>query len=1819
MLNKALERSLRQIQALSVCLPDAVRLARLLSLAVRAEPDLVRAARIAARLDTNAEADLWFSGLVAASGPLGIALEPSAAEILRVQLTEEERRLAWDLVKQHHGEAPWSIRLEERINYLSTAGGTEGEIEELLTAALVELRDLRSTDETGTVGIARWLLAASARLPSGVRGSSTAAVARVAAGVALDGRVNALAELSDQQRDDWLPWLFANLGTTSLPVRLFDGRVVFGGNATAAVPLPVPTTDPLVLEVTWSGSVGEQKAEVRLRPEDEHSLEVGGRRVAIRTIAGVEVTLEVAAVGRLMAEGNDLGGGCVIRPRLLVCAAAAAAGGPDLAYLPQGGSPIVASHAVGNAGTDLAFVSLATPAPAVATLREPAIGMRWRLADGRGGGRVSDVGRHQMTLSADEPVTAEAGTPVILEEPWGTVIGMIPANARSARRIRASRIVSATRRPEKRRPLIYVSYAREDADWLRRFEVMLKPLVRHREIDLWHDVRLAADDRWVDELEDAITRADIALLLVTPDFLASDFIMDRELPALIERGAALAPVLVRACRYDHVEALTGVQWALDPTRDGPLAQATDVNGAIVQAVRAVVALVDTAAGMDERATPSDGVDQSGHTPPEPALIDSGQEGTLNGVPEMPPGYVARDEHHALRDALLGAGDGTLSLARGRQLGLHGQGGIGKTVLAVALARDPVVRRYFPDGIFWVTLGENADLVQAQIDLLERLGGFDDAVRSMLDGLNALRDALDGRRCLLVVDDVWTVAGAQAFDAIGSTGRVLYTTRDPATLSEVGAEERHIDVLSERSAKQLLATLTTSTVEELPDDVDRVLLATGRIPLALALVASAVGRGGRSWRDVADELERVGVTFLEHPYANMFKAMGVAVTALDGEIVAAYETLAVYPEDTPVPVAAVARLWNHMFGLTLAQTQERLQLLASRALISVDKEAITLHDLQRNFLLLRVESLRLLHHELVEAYRALLPSPQSPWRSLPDDEPYIWEHLVEHLIGTGEALATREFAADLMHIGESNVSDGALEQATVWLERSCVAWRQLRDRTAEAAACRRLGDVLEERGDLQLAAGNAEEAMHMHARALEVRERVAAGEPDRDDYQRDIAISCDRVGNLQEQHRDYDVAEARYRQSLEIWQRLGDQSAMAKSHRSIGKLAKLRGDLDAADARFRQSLEISERLDEQAGMAATSGELAALARARGDVVEAEAFYRRALELRERVGDEAGVAATSGELAALARARGDVVEAEAFYRRALELRERVGDEAGVAATSGELAALARARGDVVEAEAFYRRALELRERVGDEAGVAATSGELAALARARGDVVEAEAFYRRALELRERVGDEAGVAATSGELAALARARGDVVEAEAFYRRALELRERVGDEAGVAATSGELAALARARGDVVEAETFYRRALELRERAGDNAAVAAIYSELAKLAEARGDIAETEELYLRGLDFRVQPAEDVGTPIPAPRSGIDFVAPSAFARFNPNGVLPTTERAYVVRQFERETFEQLSAGRWVLLLGPRKCGKSSALWRIRSRLEESGYSCATIDLQSYGGQDENYAGFLEWFADSLAAELGVSFVRPPKRQRNQLKSWLRKVVRSELGTTAIFIDEAGGVPSRFRTPFFSQLRAFFGRRGQGGSPAGQVATRVVFAFAGTLLPARLIDSDNSPFNVAFERTAGDLTSAEVAELAALGLGGDAAHYAQRAFAETHGQPYYVQHLLAAVQSAGDDPALRSAAFDAALRELQQGAHGHLEDLTRMVEKDEGLRALVPRILDGNLSFDPGSSVHRYAIIAGVARYPAGLLVAPNPIDAAALARFAGEGLS
>jgi TIR domain len=127
--------------------------------------------------------------------------------------------------------------------------------------------------------------------------------------------------------------------------------------------------------------------------------------------------------------------------------------------------------------------------------------------------------------------------------------------------------------PESRRKnRIFVSYSHKNKDWIERLQIMMNPFMRKDELELWDDTRLQPGQKWLDEIRSALGSCKVAVLLVSKEFLASDFIYREELPVILqaaESGAVkLLWVYVSPALYEETR-IKDYQAAYDPSR--PLA------------------------------------------------------------------------------------------------------------------------------------------------------------------------------------------------------------------------------------------------------------------------------------------------------------------------------------------------------------------------------------------------------------------------------------------------------------------------------------------------------------------------------------------------------------------------------------------------------------------------------------------------------------------------------------------------------------------------------------------------------------------------------------------------------------------------------------------------------------------------------------------------------------------------------------------------------------------------------------------------------------------------------------------------------------------------------------------------------------------------------------------------------------------------------------------------------------------------------------------------------------------------------------------------
>lgn len=170
------------------------------------------------------------------------------------------------------------------------------------------------------------------------------------------------------------------------------------------------------------------------------------------------------------------------------------------------------------------------------------------------------------------------------------------------------------------------------------------------------------------------------------------------------------------------------------------------------------------------------------------------------APDMLETFVARpDEFERIRNALLDPVTkdpvpGTIALA--------GAGGFGKTTLAAAVCHDDDVTEGFDDGILWVTLGQQPNVLAQLTSIFAALTGDRPGFVNVEDAVFNVRQKLQGRACLLVIDDVWDAHYLRPLLQCAHGCSLLFTTRDLDVAAE--GQRIHVDEMREAESIALLS-------------------------------------------------------------------------------------------------------------------------------------------------------------------------------------------------------------------------------------------------------------------------------------------------------------------------------------------------------------------------------------------------------------------------------------------------------------------------------------------------------------------------------------------------------------------------------------------------------------------------------------------------------------------------------------------------------------------------------------------------------------------------------------------------------------------------------------------------------------------------------------------------------------------------------------------------------------------------------------------------------------------------------------------------------
>ncbi|ASC69216.1 putative GUN4 domain containing protein [Halomicronema hongdechloris C2206] len=156
---------------------------------------------------------------------------------------------------------------------------------------------------------------------------------------------------------------------------------------------------------------------------------------------------------------------------------------------------------------------------------------------------------------------------------------------------------------------VFISYSHRDEALKAELEVHLSPLKRQRRIQPWQDRQIEAGTEWNQQILNALDAADIILLLISPQFINSEFCFDKEMQRALQRHqhgtARVIPIILRPT--DWQDSPFGKLQVL-PKDGQPITRWDDRDEAFLNVVRGIRRAVDTlapaaAAADDGWATP----------------------------------------------------------------------------------------------------------------------------------------------------------------------------------------------------------------------------------------------------------------------------------------------------------------------------------------------------------------------------------------------------------------------------------------------------------------------------------------------------------------------------------------------------------------------------------------------------------------------------------------------------------------------------------------------------------------------------------------------------------------------------------------------------------------------------------------------------------------------------------------------------------------------------------------------------------------------------------------------------------------------------------------------------------------------------------------------------------------------------------------------------------------------------------------------------------------------------------------------------------------
>jgi predicted ATPase/DNA-binding SARP family transcriptional activator len=741
-------------------------------------------------------------------------------------------------------------------------------------------------------------------------------------------------------------------------------------------------------------------------------------------------------------------------------------------------------------------------------------------------------------------------------------------------------------------------------------------------------------------------------------------------------------------------------------------------------------------------------------------LTNGASAPPSRIPTTGDAIIGRDVELAAACALLDRADVAL-------VTLTGPGGVGKTRLAIQVAR---ARELQFDRVYFADLSPVRDPSVVFPAIASAVGLPLQSDRNPLDALVA---ACAGRRTLLVLDNFEQVASAAPIlarlAADAPTLKLLVTSRvrlgvgvehelgvAPLTVPDAGAA---VDTLRDNAAVRLFVRRASEANTALVFD-DEAIHAAARIcarldglPLAIELAAARCRL--MSPRSVARRLE-AGLGLLSGGSRNsperhqtMRHAVAWSFALLSPEEQRLFVRMAVFAGGCTL-AAAEAVCGDAALALDVL---DGIGALVDASALVRDRPG---HDGEPRLRMLAtvrefaLESLAsspeadTIARRHADWYRQLATSlaplltgeaQQAALTTLAEEHANLSAAL-EYVLDAGDAEASLAFGAALWRYW---LVRGYLAEGRAWLARMLA----LRGSGSESLDALR-ADVMTGAGHLAQNIGAVDDASRDFEAVLEVRRRL--------NDRTGIASALADLGWVRWRQCDYPEARRLSTECLSLAEELGATRIAALALTNLGSAALCEGKFDEARAAFARSANLRAQVADRRGVAFANMLLAWTMSRAGALEPARVLLEEAEDTLRTIGDQRLIYFARDVQAELLLRSGDAPSAAAILEiDSISGVRRFGDRWGVAHGLASASWASRLLGDVARAVSFAEESLELRRAVGDRYGEAECLALLAAAARASGDDRRATELLLSSRAIRAAIGDAAGVAECDAELA------------------------------------------------------------------------------------------------------------------------------------------------------------------------------------------------------------------------------------------------------------------------------------------------------------------------------------------------------------------------------------------------------------------------------------------------------------------------------------